>query len=195
MLALLTSCSRYDLLKQTVDSLFENQTHNLSLLINEDSTGTINEERAVIKYSKGIGQHLAIESVIKHFDDKYYLHLEDDWFFTNTYNWIAKSLEILKNNPHIIKVICRKDYEHPCKFNADGWGILEPWNDPWKGHEWFGFGWNPGITKLDILKQFTPFPKTEQEISKQIYMAGYRTALLEHGVCIHIGGERSTHEI
>lgn len=191
MLALLTSCNRHDLLKKTVDSLFLNQKSKIDLIINEDS------EHPVVGYkiihTPSIGQDRVIESFINSSKNKYYLHLEDDWLFENSYDWIKKSMEILKNNPDVIKVICRDDAEHPCEFNSDGWGYLEPWNDPWKNNLWHGFGWNPGVTRMDLLREIAPFLKTEQQISKSVYDAGFKTVLLEKGVCTHIGFERSTH--
>ena len=191
MLALLTSCNRHDLLKQTVDSLFLNQKSKIDLIVNEDSAQVVVGHKTI--YTPSIGQYRVIETFINSSKDKYYLHLEDDWLFDNSYDWIKKSIEILKNNPDVIKVICRADAEHPCDFNADGWGYLEPWNDPWKNNLWHGFGWNPGVTRMDLLREIAPFSKTEQQTSKRVYDAGYKTVLLEKGVCTHIGFERSTH--
>ena len=195
MLALLTSFKRHDLLKLTVNSLFENQQHKIDLTVNEDSSQVVSlGEHIKVTNTPNIGQYRVIEKFVNENKAKYYLHLEDDWLFNNSYDWIGKSIEILKNNPDVIKVICRADAVHPCEFNADGWGVLHPWNDPWKGHLWHGFGWNPGVTRLDYLKKIGPFSKTEQQTSKRIHELGYKTVLLENGVCSHIGFNRSTHE-
>jgi hypothetical protein len=179
----------------------KNQKNRLAIAINEDSDNIPVlpiYDNVMINLFKigGKGQHHSIELFIKagkKFKPKYYLHLEEDWEFQNTYDWIFESIKIMEEDPTIIKVLCRYDSPHPCEFK-NGYGILEPWTDPWKGNIWHGFGWNPGVTRFDLLKQFLPLPKTEQELSKIIYEKGYKTALLEHGVCKHIGEGRSTHE-
>jgi hypothetical protein len=180
MIGLVTSCGRFDLLKQTLESLSKNQRSKLLLLIHEDGLSRI-------------GQNKSIEEFLNSRKGKYYFHCEEDWEFNNSYDWIAESLRIMEEDPTIIKVICRQDYIHPCEFK-NGFGILEQWIDPWKNNEWFGFGWNPGVTRMDLLTKFIPFPQWEQELSKKIHDAGYKVALLEKGVCKHIGDKRSTHE-
>lgn len=182
MEVLITSCGRNDLLSKTINSLIKNQTEKLFIIINEDG------------FSK-IGQHASIERYLKSDmpNSKYFIGCEDDWEFDNYYDWISESIKIMEADPTIIKVLCRLDFVHPVEFK-NGYGILEPWTDPWKSNVWHGFSWNPGITRLDLLKQFTPFEKTEQEVSEAIYKAGYKTVILEKGVCKHIGQDRSTHE-
>lgn len=198
MLALLTSCKRDDLLIQTVSSLYDGLLTNVELIIHEDATGQDNaSQRVKMIHTGGIGQVKNIERFLRYenLQSKYYLHLEDDWLFENDYDWIAESVAIMENDPSIIKVMCRKDQVHPIDLSvSERYGFLNPWADPWKGHTWHGFGWNPGVTRLDLLRQFLPLPEWEQELSKKIYEAGYKVAALANGVCKHIGGGRSTHE-
>jgi hypothetical protein len=181
----------------TVDSLFENQQQNLFLLINEDSDDVFIDRRAMVMNSPSIGQHKAIESVLSHFKDKYYLHVEDDWRFDNSYDWIAESVKIMEADPTIIKVLCRNGSPHPCthdRVSESGiaYGILEPWEND--GITWSGFSWNPGVTHLDLLKQFIPFGKHEQDLAEAIHQAGYKIAELSTPIYTHIGHGRSTHE-
>lgn len=184
MEALITSCGRFDLLNRTLESLYKDQKHPFFLTINEDGL-TKN------------GQHASIEKFLQSAQGKYYLHCECDWEFNNSYDWISESIKIMERNPNVIKVLCRSDYVHPVTFNVDienvKYGYLHPWEDPWKGHLWHGFGFNPGVTRLDLLKQLVPFGKTEQEVSKAVHDAGYKVVQLEKGVCQHIGENRSTH--
>lgn len=205
MIALLTSCGRFDLLSKTIGSLYRANKTNIDLIINEDSGHYINIPQPVrgscsINYFDKIGQHKSIEIFLSGFDgrnktilsNKYYLHCEDDWLFDNSYDWIQKSIEIMEADPTIIKVLCRSDSPHTPKEFNDGWGYIEPWQNTdslW----WCGFSWNPGVTRLDLLKEFIPFEKWEQEVAKDIYDKGYKVAMLEKGVCKHIGDGRSTH--
>ncbi len=185
MIAFVTSCGRYDLLTKTLESFGKNMPHKIFTIIHEDGL------------SKK-GQHQSIIDFLEHSPDvKYYVHLEEDWQFENTYDWISESIKIMDSCEDIIKVICRKDSPHPVDFDGNVlFGIMQPWRDN-DGRLWHGFGWNPGVTRLDYLKRFTNTLKNskwEQDISEAIYLSGYRTALLKDGVCTHIGDGRSTHE-
>lgn len=199
MLSLLTSCGRFDLLQHTVDSLLKNQQKNLFIDIHEDSRAIDlkNTERANINviFTGGVGQHASIERFLTFYtDQKYYLHLEDDWEFNNEYDWIEKSLEIMRNDESVIKVLCRENSPHPCVHDPElGYGYIQPWNAP-DGTLWSGFSWNPGVTRLDLLNQFAPFPKWEQELAQNIFKAGYKVVELIKPVYKHIGDGRSTHE-
>jgi hypothetical protein len=201
MITLITSCDRHDLLITTLESLVKNQKHRLAIAINEDSSRVLVvpaiRDTMINTYRlDGKGQNHSIETFLRaaiKMKGRFYLHCEDDWEFDNNYDWITESLKIMQSDPKIIKVLCRSDSVHPCEFK-NGYGILEPWTDPWKGHVWHGFGWNPGITRIDLLAKFLPLKCDEQTLSKKIYDAGYKTALLEKGVCKHIGEGRSTHE-
>lgn len=206
MIALLTSCGRPDLLNTTIISLLKNSDIRKELqavIIHEDlieaNTGVINiPSNVMVVDSGGIGQHKSIEEFIKHFGHtaKYYLHLEDDWEFDNTYNWIRASIEIMEHDSKIIKVLASKDTLHPCihdqEFNGHKYGILQPWEN--KRILWHGFSWNPGVTRIDLLKQFVPLKEWEQQVGFDIAEKGYKVAELENKVYTHIGGGRSTHE-
>lgn len=198
MLALLTSCGREDLLKETIYSFRKNLINPefIDLIIHEDhQQGSAHFENTVI--TGGLGQHKSIEKfIMDHKEEKCYLHLEDDWTFDNQYNWIVASLKIMMEDPSIIKVLARKDSPHPCNYkymvNGQPYGILEPWQNTdsiW----WCGFSWNPGITRLDLLKKFIPFPRWEQDLGLAIHDAGYKVAVLKNPVYEHIGDGRSTH--
>ena len=206
MLTLITSCGREDLLEKTLESL----PKLFPIFIHEDKK----QEKAFCKplYSIyqpyetptwGIGQHKSIEKFLNEKTGKFYFHCEDDWIFENTYDWIQESVRIMEADPMIIKVLCRIDSPHTPKeypysvvsndgFRGVSYGYINPWTST-DGILWHGFSWNPGVTRLDLLKQFVPFRKWEQEVAEDIYNVGYRVAMLEKGVCRHIGENRSTH--
>lgn len=202
MLSLLTSCGRKDLLFQTMESLKRDQQADLDIIIHEDSPiGQAYFENTIL--TGGLGQHGSIEKFLKEHDEKYYLHLEDDWEFTNRYDWLEYSRQIMESRPEIIKVLARDRSPHPCNHNCYvrltleevfqyKYGVLEPWQNTdslW----WCGWSWNPGVTRMDLLKQFMPFPKWEQDLGLKIHDAGYKIAELAMPVYTHIGEEHSTH--
>jgi hypothetical protein len=202
--ALLTSCGRFDLLKETFVSLTKWQQFPLAITIHEDSKD-LKQQSLIIDYfndgcnlilTSGIGQHLSIERFIKKQDTKYYLHLEDDFLFDNQHDWIQQSIDIMESDSTIIKVLARKDSQHPCvhdkELNGFKYGLLQPnWHH--EGITWQGFSWNPGVTRVDLLKKFMPFRKWEQDVAEDIANTGYKVAELGMKVYTHIGDGRSTH--
>ena len=226
MKALITSCGRPDLLLQTLKSFLDRNKYrkwdgehtNLQIhfTIHEDGNiwleseeeyeelnrvlydtfiQTVNGYRSV--YTDHVGQHASIEKFLSENNgEKYYLHLEEDWLIDNSYNWIQASIDIMEQDPRIIKVLAREGSPHPCvhdcSFNGVKYGYLHPWIN--KGIDWAGFSWNPGVTRLDLLKKFEPFPKWEQYLAKNIHAAGYKVVELATPVYRHIGDGRSTHE-
>lgn len=223
MKVLLTSCGRHDLLKETIKSLrfWRRDIFFTDFIIHEDLKNAqpskylddINLHYGYqIKYTGGLGQHASIEKFLKESqEDKYYLHLEDDWkTLHNDYDWMQQAIDLMEADPMIIKVLAREDMVHPVEYNycmnegiiyhknnairfgTHNFGYVEPWQDPWKNITWRGFSWNPGVTRLDLLKKFLPFGKYEEDVSENIYQAGYKIAALEKGVYKHIGYGRST---
>lgn len=194
MKCFITSCGRPDLLQKTIESL----PNDLDIIVHEDSNpvvlpydNTIWEIKTLIE-TRGIGQHASIELFLRGCNEKYVLFCEDDWIFDNSYDWIKKSIEIMENDSQIVKVLCRKDSPHPCIHDQDGFGYIKPWIGP-DGINWSGFSWNPGVTRVDILKKFIPFPRWEQELASNIYKNGYKVAELSNKIYTHIGDGRSTH--
>lgn len=211
MKVFITSCGRYDLLKITLRSFTKHQRHlHSGIVIHEDSKDidgndfeTLGELKHEFQFelfgTDGIGQHASIEKFLKGNAGKYAVMLEDDWRFENSYDWIEESIKIMEADPSIIKVLCRKDSPHPCVHDHElmdhqsvcKFGYLQPWEN--NGILWHGFSFNPGVTRLDLLREFVPFGKHEQDLAKAIYDKGYKVVELERGVYTHVGEGRSTH--
>lgn len=214
MIALLTSCNRPDLLMATLNSFLEGMDYQLHIAVHEDSKERLPEidlgsfyamyPMCHLIYTDGMGQNASIQRFLMddaHRNEKYYLHLEDDWEFKNSYDWISQSVALMEANEKIIKILARDGSPHPCvhdcfldygKGALNKYGYLEPWTAD-NGTKWHGFSWNPGVTRLDLLRKFVPFPKWEQELAEQIHHAGYQVVELAKSVYKHIGDGRSTH--
>ncbi len=204
MNTLITSCGRLDLLRDTIHSLVMiGQQEPLQVTVHEDSDELFVLPPFVKNVRTGkVGQHKSIEMYLHaHSHLKHYLHLEDDWHVDNSYNWIQRSLDIMELNPMIIKVLARKGSPHPCKHDRPIYEFVPRqayfgYVEPWRGADnilWSGFSWNPGVTRLDLLKEFMPFPKWEQDLAENIYKAGYKVVELKDGVFTHTGDGQSTH--
>lgn len=223
MLTLLTSAGRIDLLEKTLESFYKDQQHNINLIIHEDNQapdleGMIKYIERFLKpsdkivYMNHTNQHKSIEQFLENNESKYFVHLEDDWHFENTYDWITASISIMEANNKVIKVLCREGSPHPCTHSyvyycnqifygrpvvmppqvGISFGYVDPWPAP-DNITWYGFSWNPGVTRFDLLKKFLPFPKWEQELAKNIFDAGYKVVELAKPIYKHIGDGRSTH--
>ena len=207
MQALLTSCGRPDLLMQTLNSFYEGNKYQIEMSIHEDAKEYGYDKQSLIcafpglnhVSTMGAGQHKSIELFLmmnrKH---RYYIHLEDDWQFNNHYDWISESIKIMERDDNVIKVLARDGSPHPCdhhfKYDPESvsYGYLNPWTGA-DGIEWCGFSWNPGVTRLDVLSQYLPFPKWEQDLAQRIHDDGLKVVSLSKPVYTHIGDGRSTH--
>lgn len=181
-----------------------NQFEPIKIIVHEDSKqkpDLWDNSISVHHLGNRAGQHKSIELFLRDFGGKYYLHCEDDWEFRNYYNWIKASTELLAHDDKIIKVVAREGSPHPCEHKLYintgtdepiQYGYIEPWTST-DDINWHGFSWNPGVTRADLLKQFVPFPKWEQDLAEQIYAKGYKVVELAQSVYKHIGDDRSTH--
>lgn len=212
MIVFVTSCGRPDLLEQTLSSFFlNNPLDKINLIIHEDSkdidlavqcatvAGKFYDKCNQLSFihTQGIGQHASIEKFLREApDEQYYIHLEDDFEFDNSYDWIRESIGLMEYHDQIIKVLCRKDTEHPCEhdlqsFTFRKWGVIKPWEN--KGIKWYGFSWNCGVTRLDYLRKIT-LPTWEQDVAERLHILDYRVAELKDKIYTHIGYNRSTHQ-
>lgn len=188
---LITACNRNDLLEDTIRSLKTKLYRDLNIVIHEDSPIGVSRHNNTVM-TGGIGQHKSIEKFLEGRNEKYYIHLEEDWHVDNRYDWISHSIDIMEEIPTVLKVLATNGSPHPCEYGRSRFGILRPWQNTdslW----WCGFSWNPGVTRLDLLKKFVPFKKWEQEIAADIHDSGYLIADLEDKVFKHTGHDRSTH--
>lgn len=194
MKCFITSCGRPDLLERTINSLpnwLEVHVHEDSWPVVYPFPETMKKIHSFIE-TRGIGQHKSIELFLQMCNDKFVLFCEDDWVFENSYDWIERSIQIMEQDKEIVKVLCRIGSPHPCSHDFGDYGYIVPWcgND---GILWHGFSWNPGVTRVDILKKYMPFPRWEQDLAKMIYCTSYKVVELKNGIYKHIGDDRSTH--
>jgi putative lipooligosaccharide biosynthesis glycosyltransferase len=112
----ITSCGRFDLLEETLDSFFECNTYPIKkIIITEDSTEGKKLERLISKYDgknqdfrlivneTRLGQLKSIDKAYREIDTEYIFHCEDDWKFLKS-GFIEKSMEVMEEDEKILVV-------------------------------------------------------------------------------------------
>ena len=206
---IVTSCGRFDLLEQTLDSFHHLNIYPIhSHIIKEDSGKIAHFEKIYAKYrhrfsilfDKGnrSGLSKSLDHLLSEVTTDYVFTCEDDWFFAGNPNFIQDSLTILEHNPDIHQVWIRnpKDHGHPLgkPYLLNGIEV----QDVLPGYQthWNGFSLNPGLRRMSDLKLF--FPNGLREYGDEIICAqrtaqfDYRAVSLVNHACKHIGYGRHT---
>jgi hypothetical protein len=200
----LTSCGRYDLLRYTLKSFLQYNTHSIDkFIIIEDAgytkeLGEVMEEYPWMEWivnGKRIGQIKSIDRAYKLVTTDYIFHCEDDWEFYRE-GFIEKSLEVLENHPNIIQYWLRERTDtmgHPVEGDLMSLNYLGVWH---------GFSFNPGLKRISdyhkigssyeaITSNLTLAASgSEAEIGIVYKDLGYRAMISEQGYVKHIGWGR-----
>ncbi len=207
----ITSCSRIDLLKQTIASFLETNTYPIYeyIVINDDppSKHMVDEVFAnfdncrvrIVHNPENIGLKRSLDIIFNMVTTDYFFHLEDDWFFEYKNSYIEDSLTILENSPHIHQVWVRhaRDTPHPVSgesLTCNGVEYRELHNN-FNGI-WNGYSWNPGLRRKSDYKRMFPNGvaefKSEAECAIRSRKFDYKVVQLKNTACYHIGYNRST---
>lgn len=203
----LTTCGRMDLLEKTISSFNECNNYPIDefIIINDDYS---NKHELDLKYGKDYklihnnerkGLLSNIDTLFTTAQNEYIFHLEDDWMFVESTDFIKNSITILDERSDIHHVWLRHetDNSHPCDKE-----IISLESFTYKivstdfQSSWCGYSWNPGLRrKSDHVKMFpggVSVFKDEYQCSVHVKPLGYISALLLPTVCYHIGYGRST---
>jgi len=215
----LTSCNRFNLLQQTLDSFFQLNIYPIEkFLITEDSGNTDMQSKILSNYgdkvelifnSVNLGPYKSIDNMYKQVNTEYIFHCEDDWKFFNNINFMNESVDILEERADLHQVWLRPintlfDWVEPNILNTKNNIKYRIMKNPHCG-DWCGFSHNPGLRrKSDYDKMFPngfsefiiPNQKivfTEHNCNKHADKQGYRAAVLINHACDHIGHGQSTY--
>ena len=204
----LTTCGRLDLLKRTLDSFYKFNNYDIDefIIINDNPSVKLTNEQidrpdiTIINNETNLGQRESLDILFKLAKNEYIFHLEDDWEFDGSNNFIKNSIDILERYKTIHQVHVRHENDNPQKtlddvFNRNDYTFS--YLDPEFRGVWCGYSWNPGLRrKSDYLRMF---PNgivehvDELECSKYVRKEfQYLTVLLFPTVCFHIGYGRTT---
>lgn len=202
---ILTSCGRFDLLEQTMDSFLAlNDFPIYEYIIHEDSGDQAVYEHIMSKYghiaevmmSDRIGLSRSIDKLVACVETPYIFHAENDWYFSGNKFFMASSLAVLQTREDINQVWIRHESDHKLPLGdtylVDGVPVKDcvHWND------WVGYSWNPGLRRTEDIRRMFPNGHAEFEdeflCNHHAAQFGYKAVSLVNTVCKHIGNGRHT---
>jgi hypothetical protein len=213
-----TSCDRWELLKETLDSLIECNCGG----IKPDATiiieGSGREDKpkwytsnwpyyesnlGKITWISNVGRKGQIYSIDKAYSQvktDYIMHWEDDWKTIKGGDWMQRSRAILDKYPSIIQVSLRGNtgwHQLIDQPPYEGFKIAMPY---WHGG-WGGLAFNPGLRRTSDYRKIGSYGRHttcgitglghEKALSKMLLDQGYRIADLNEIIVVHTGGSCS----
>ena len=205
----ITSCGRFDLLEETLDSFFECNTYPIKkIIITEDSTEGKKLERLISKYDgknqdfrlivneTRLGQLKSIDKAYREIDTEYIFHCEDDWKFLKR-GFIEKSMEVMEEDEKILVVGLRSKDNFKEDFFYDEDYVSK------KGEHYYSakgeiFTYNPALRRKKDMDLFGSHEKLEnqryEEVLSDFYKEhGFKAIFFKEPYVTHIGNKRHVH--
>lgn len=201
----ITSCRRFELLKQTIESFDKYNTYPIKeVIITEDSGDNEidkiiplhwQEHTTAIVNKPKLGQIKSIDLAYELIKTNYIFHCEDDWLFYRN-NFIEESKYLLQHNSNILQVWLR-DYNEDIKINypAEKYTLnnIVFYKLGSNNKYWLGFSLNPGLKRESDYDAIKPYfcnktaDKTESYLSNLYYEKDMFAVFLEKSAVKHIG--------
>jgi len=201
----LTSCGRFDLLKETVASFLEHFEAD-KIVIAEDSerpqeAAAFAAEFPVVEMRTNaprLGQMRSIDGLYATLDTPYVLHLEDDWAFTGGVD-LSSVMDFMETRSDISVVAIGYRFDKRFKHSARkaSYAGLDYLVWDLDAHpKWFSYSFNPSIARVALWREIGPFATfvTEENVSQFCKARGLRTAMLVPSLADHIGDARHAHD-
>lgn len=199
----LTSCGRWDLLVQSIDTFLAHNEPGRFILV-EDSADADFAERIRARYPQievllntpRLGQHRAIDRAYADVQTPWIVHLEDDWVFTGPLD-LKHARAVIEADPTVIAV-CFSVFGR-LKLRHRIWGATyahngQSYGDLRRAHkEWYGFSFYPTLLRRQTWEEHGPYAKFPNERAISKYMKGMGLGIVHAlpGVGIHVGSGRS----
>lgn len=216
----LTSCNRFNLLKETLDTFFSTNSYPIERFIITEDSGNLEMKNKILNSygdkielifnEKNLGLYKSIDNMYNVVNTEYIFHCEDDWKFFNNRNFMQQSLDILETQQNIHQVWLRSTQ------SISSWVIPQSYytvkNTEYRMMQiphcgdWCGFSHNPGLRrKSDYVSMFPngysefiipdkSIVFTEHNCNLHAMKQGYRAAILMQEACDHIGHGQSTYK-
>lgn len=168
----ITSYNRFNLLKQTIDSFCNLNTHPIErIVVIEDSTNLEIKNKILQEYGnkidlifneQRIGQAPSIDKMYNTVTTQYIFHSEDDYLYSGNPNFIKESIEILEERADLHQVWIKhfSDFTGASCLQFEDDVLKTTSNIEYKllkGNfdSWCGFSWFPGLRRIsDYHKMF-----------------------------------------
>lgn len=217
ILLTMTSCKRYDLFHETVNSMLNHWTdkHKIDKWVCIDDNSS-KDDRKLMKATypfiefylktpeqKGHRESMnIIWNMIKENNPKYWIHIEDDFLFHTKRSYIEDSIKLIEKHSDIHQVLFNRGYaETMDQANLRGYSPLEPGyvvHEHKQGqfsypncHYWPHYSFRPGVIRADTILKLGNYdsPNTffEMDYAHRWTNAGYKTAFFDSINCRHIG--------
>lgn len=212
----MTSCKRFDLFEQTVNSLI----NNVKDLYMVERFICIDDNSSKEDRIKMLDKYPFIEFQFKRTDqkghvfsmnlirkkltdqDRFVFHLEDDFVFLTRRNYIGRSLQVLRDNPQVGQVLFNRNYAETINEYAIQGG--KPFgNGKFLVHEhrdkkqntisceyWPHFSFRPSIIRKEVFDKvgvFNSVPHFEMDYAKRYTSLGYISVFHNRVDTLHIG--------
>jgi len=223
-----TTCKRFDLFTQTVNSILNTWTDldKIDYWFCVDDNSSVKEREGMKKYYNWIEYYMKtpeekghrssmniIWNKLQALKPTYWIHIEDDFLFYYSTNYITKGIHALKNNNQTIhQIVFNKNYAETIHYyKTKGHLPINGMTDivlhtylPTKGKSdypnsqyWPHYSFRPSITRVDTILQLgnydSPNQFFERDYADKWNAAGFKTAFFDRITHLHIG--RLTSEI
>jgi hypothetical protein len=197
----LTSCGRFDLLAETVESFLD--CFDTDRIVVADDAGNAKAAAAFAAEVPQVdmrvndpqrGQMRSIDGLYGSVTTPYVLHLEDDWKFSGGVD-LDKVVRFLEARPDI-SVVCigyRFDKRFADRARKETREGIDYWVWDLDAHpKWFSYSFNPSVGRIAFWREHGPFAgfKTEEGLSQFAKSRGLRIAMVIPSLAEHIGDDR-----
>jgi GR25 family glycosyltransferase involved in LPS biosynthesis len=212
-----TSCKRFDLFEQTVNSILNHflDKEKIDYWFCVDDNSSVDDRTKMKKkypwivfYDKTLEEkgHRPSMNIIwnkmNELKPKYWLHIEDDFLFHSKKNYITDSIKFLEESGNVRQVLFNRNYSETMDdINLGGHLPLVPGfvvHDHKHGafnysncHYWPHYSFRPGVVDAEVVLKLGNFdsPNTffEMDYANRWVSAGYKTAFFDGINCRHIG--------
>ena len=212
-----TSCKRFDLFEQTMNSLLNHWLDKDQIdqwFCVDDNSSTADRTLMKKKYpwlvmynkkpeEKGHRHSMnIIWNKLNELKPKYWIHIEDDFLFYVKKNYVTESIEFLRQSKNVKQVLFNRNYTETVEdysIRGDqplipGFSIHEQkaGTFPYRNcHYWPHYSFRPGVIEVEAILKLGNFdtPNTffEMDYANRWVDAGYKTAFFDGINCRHIG--------
>lgn len=217
ILLTMTSCKRFDLFQQTVNSVLnhflDKERIGLWFCVDDNSS---EEDRQLMKKkypcfeyyfktSKEKGHRESMNIIWNKLNEvkpKYWIHIEDDFLFHCKKNYITESIKFLESQTDIKQVLFNRNYAETIDDVvmrgavpvSPGFLVHEQKSGSFpylNCHYWPHYSFRPGVIDASVILKLGNFdsPNTffEMDYANKWTLSGYKTGFFDSILCRHIG--------